>query len=150
MNAARANAAEANASSAKRARDYEVFRIQASDTNKFAIINDPLGEGTSFISVVEIFDVAGRTPPNRHAIADEMFYVLHGEGMASCAGKRVSVRKGDSFLVRSGHEHWVENIGRTRLYCLTVMAPNEGFAELIRGGVRDALDAADLAILADS
>jgi hypothetical protein len=41
----------------------------------------------------------------------------------------------------------VENTGRTRLYCLTTMVPNEGFAELIRAGVPDRLDAEDLAVL---
>ena len=33
-----------------------------------------------------------------------------------------------------GVEHVVENTGATKLYCLTLMTPNEGFAELIRNG----------------
>ena len=31
-------------------------------------------------------------------------------------------------------EHVVENTGPGKLYCLTMMTPNEGFAELIRAG----------------
>jgi mannose-6-phosphate isomerase-like protein (cupin superfamily) len=133
---------------AKSPRDHAVFRIQPSDTNKFAVIADPVESRTSFITVVEIFDVGGRTPPNSHAAADELFYVLHGEGMAVCDGQRVPIAKGDSFLVRAGTEHVVENTGASRLYCLTTMVPDEAFAALIRAGVPDALDEQDLAVLA--
>ena len=38
--------------------------------------------------------------------------------------------------------------GSDRLYCLTVMVPNEGLAELIRAGMPMALDEADRAIVA--
>jgi enamine deaminase RidA (YjgF/YER057c/UK114 family)/mannose-6-phosphate isomerase-like protein (cupin superfamily) len=130
-------------------REYEVFRIKASDTNKFALVADPQAHGTSFVTVVEIFDVGGATPPNAHAAADELFYVLHGEGVAVCDGERLPIRRGDSFLVRAGAEHVVENTGATRLYCLTTMVPDEAFAGLIRNGVPDRLDADDLAVLAD-
>jgi mannose-6-phosphate isomerase-like protein (cupin superfamily) len=133
---------------AKTPAQHRVFRIKPSDTNKFAVIADPVESGTSFITVVEIFDVGGKTPPNVHAAADELFYVLHGEGVALCNGERLPIGKGDSFLVRAGVEHVVENTGATRLYCLTTMVPNEAFAELIRAGVPDALDDADLAVLA--
>jgi len=124
-----------------------VFRIKAGDTNRFAILADPPGQGTRFISVVEIFDVGGRTPPNIHATADELFYVLHGEGVAVCEGERIPVRKGDAFLVPAGTPHVVENTGSSRLYCLTTMVPDEAFAALIRAGIREALDDEDLAVL---
>jgi hypothetical protein len=54
---------------------------------------------------------------------------------------------GDAFLGRAGTGHVVENTGATQRYCLTTMVPDEGFAELIRAGVPDALDAEDLAVL---
>jgi mannose-6-phosphate isomerase-like protein (cupin superfamily) len=132
---------------AKSPAQHAVFRIKASDTNKFAVVADPHESGTSFITVVEIFDVGGRTPPNSHVAADELFYVLHGEGVAVCDGKRLPIAKGDSFLVRAGAEHVVENTGGTRLYCLTTMVPDEAFAALIRAGVPDSLDEQDLAVL---
>jgi mannose-6-phosphate isomerase-like protein (cupin superfamily) len=132
---------------ARRAGEYRVFRITASDTNKFALLVDPAGDGTSFVSVVEIFDVGGATPPNAHRAADELFYVLHGEGAALVDGRRLVIGRGDSFLVHAGTEHIVVNTGATRLYCLTTMVPDEDFAALIASGVPDALDAADLAVL---
>lgn len=136
-----------SAATARKLRDCKVYRIKREDANKFALLADPIGEGTGFITVIEIFDVGGKTPPNSHVAADELFYVLHGEGVAVCEGKRFPVRKGSSFLVRAGAEHVVENTGATRLYCLTTMVPNEGFAELIRGGVEDVLDEEDLRVL---
>ena len=44
-------------------------------------------------------------------------------------------------------DHVVENVGPDKLYCLTVMVPNEGFAEMIRDGETMTLDAADRAVV---
>ena len=127
--------------------DYETFRIAAGDTNRMALIADPIRDGVNFTALVEIFDPGGKTPPNTHRHATELFYVLSGEGIAWCDGKSVRVKAGDSVFVRPGSEHVFENTGTERLYCLTVMVPNEGFAELIRKGLPEPLDAKDLAVL---
>ncbi len=50
-------------------------------------------------------------------------------------------------MLPPGIEHVVENLGPEKLYCLTVMVPNEGFAELIRAGDTEGLDAADRAVV---
>jgi hypothetical protein len=42
----------------------------------------------------------------------------------------------------------IRNTGASKLYCLTVMTPNEGFAELIRAGEPVELDEEDLRVLA--
>ena len=100
--------------------------------------------------VVEVFAVGGRTPPNSHVRAHEFFYVLHGQGRALCGGRCALLRRGDALLVRPGVEHVIENTGPGKLYTLTVMTPNEGFAELIRGGERIELDADDIRVLQGS
>ena len=127
--------------------EVEAFRIAPADSNYFALLLDRQAGGTSAVCVVEIFTVGGRTPPNTHAGADEFFYVLSGTGIARCDGREVSLRKGDALLVKPGSEHVVENTGSGKLYTLTVMAPNEGFAEMIRAGEPVRLDAEDLAVL---
>ena len=132
---------------ARALRDCAVFRIRAGESNKFALVADPVADRTGFINVIEIFDVGGRTPPNTHQYAVEGFFVLHGEVVAIAGDQRIPLRKGGSLLVRPGQEHVVENTGTTRLYCLTTMVPNEAFAELIRAGVPDRLDDEDLAVL---
>ena len=123
------------------------FKIHPDESNYFAFTADPIADGTRFVQVIEIFEVGGKTPPNSHVEADEIFYVLHGEGVAICDGARIAVSRGDSFLVRAGHSHLVENTGNSRLYCLTTMVPDESFAALIRSGVAWQLDAEDIAVL---
>ncbi len=129
------------------AADVEAFRISPDDSNYFALLLDAQSAGTSAVCVVEIFTVGGKTPPNTHQAADEFFFVLSGTGVARCDGSEVALKKGDALLVKPGSEHVVENTGTGKLYTLTVMTPNEGFAELIRAGERVELDAEDLAVL---
>ena len=109
----------------RNARSHRAYKIQSADANYFVFTADPQADAVRFVQVIEIFDIGGAPPPNRHASADEAFYVLFGEGVAICDGARTEVRQGDSFLVRAGHEHVVENTGATRLYCLTTMVPDE-------------------------
>src|SRR5215831_20011454 len=91
--------------------DYRAYRISPGDTNRLAIIVDPIGEQTSFIACVEIFDVGGRTPPNVHSHAHEMFFVLRGEGLAHADGAVVPIQTGDSLLLPPGSTHVIENTG---------------------------------------
>ena len=125
----------------------EAFRISPADTNYFVMLFDKKSDKIDNIFVIEIFKPGGATPPNEHAAAHEFFHVLHGEGVARCDGKTLLIKKGDSLLLHPGSEHVIENTGAGKLYTLTVMTPNEGFAELIRGGERVELDADDFRIL---
>lgn len=128
-------------------KDYRVFRISPQDTNRLAIVFEPTTANMSLTFCVEIFDVGGKTPPNRHQLAVEMFFVLKGEGLASCDGKVVPIKAGDSLLVPPTGIHVIENIGTDRLYALCIMVPNEDFAELIKSGIPESFDAEDLAVL---
>lgn len=132
---------------AKSPQDYQVFKISPDDTNKLAIVFDTATANISLTICVEIFDVGGKTPPNRHQMAVEMFFIIQGEGQATCDGKTVAIQSGDSILVPPTGTHTIENTGSTRLYALCIMVPNEDFAELIRSGTPVELDAEDLAVL---
>jgi mannose-6-phosphate isomerase-like protein (cupin superfamily) len=136
-----------NTTIAKNARSYEAWRITPDDSNRLALIFDPIADGASFIAAVEIFDEGGRTPPNSHSVGQEMFFVLSGEGRADCDGRTIELRAGDSLLCKPGVTHEIANTGPGRLYCLTVMVPDDSFAALIRSGVRAELDEADMAVL---
>ncbi len=132
---------------AKPAQSYEAWRISPGDSNRLALIFDPVADGANFIAAVEIFDHGGCTPPNQHAVGQEMFFVLKGEGRARCDGQTIDVRAGDSLLLKPGTTHELHNTGPGRLYCLTIMVPDDQFAALIRSGVRAELDAEDLDVL---
>lgn len=127
--------------------DYQAFRISPQDTNRLAIVFDSQTANISLTVCVEIFDVGGKTPPNRHQLAVEMFFVLKGEGTASCDGKTVRIQAGDSILVPPTGIHEICNTGAERLYALCIMVPNEDFAELIRSGTPVELDEEDMAVL---
>jgi mannose-6-phosphate isomerase-like protein (cupin superfamily) len=127
--------------------NYPVYRINKTDTNKFVMLVNPLVDKTTFIQVIEIFDVGGFTPVNQHAIAHEVFHVLHGQGQAHTSNGLVALKAGSTMLLQPGSSHAVKNTGSSRLYCLTTMVPNEGFAELICAGVPDSLDEEDHAAL---
>ena len=131
----------------KSSKDYQVYRISPDASNRLAIIFDSTSANTSLTCCIEIFDVGGETPPNRHQWALEMFFVLKGEGIAICDGKSATIKAGDSLLVPPTGTHLIKNTGSTRLYTLTVMVPNEDFSELIRSGIPSELDEEDMAVL---
>jgi len=133
---------------ARRAADLRGFRIAPGDSNYFACLFDPVADGVSFTLVVEIFEPGGRTPPNTHQVAEECFFVLKGSGKAYADGVEMLVGPGDAFVLRPGVEHVVVNDTAEKLYCLTFMTPNEGFAELIRSGIPVDLTAEDVAVIA--
>ncbi|MGX9965968.1 cupin domain-containing protein [Roseomonas sp. F4] len=132
---------------ARRAADLRGFRIAPGDSNYFACLFDPLADGVTFTLVVEIFEPGGRTPPNTHSAAEECFFVLKGSGKAYADGVEMPVGPGDAFVLRPGVEHVVVNDTAEKLYCLTFMTPNEGFAELIRNGTPVKLAAEDIAVI---
>jgi len=133
---------------AKRASELQGFRIAPSDSNYFACLLDPIADGVTFTLAVEIFEPGGRTPPNTHAIAEEVFFVLAGTGKATVNRISRDIRPGNVLVLRPGAEHVVENTGSGKLYCLTMMTPNEGFAELIHAGTPVPLTDEDRAVIA--
>jgi mannose-6-phosphate isomerase-like protein (cupin superfamily) len=132
---------------AKRGGECRAYRISPKDTNYFALLFDPEGEQADLTCVIEIFTKGGKTPPNVHTRAHEMFYVLRGEGIARCGDIAKPIRQGDALLIRPGGEHVIENTGAGKLYTLTVMIPNEDFAQLIRNGEPVTLDDEDVAVI---
>ncbi|MBD2868659.1 isochorismatase family protein [Paenibacillus arenilitoris] len=125
-----------------------VYKISPKDSNKFVLLCD--GSQVPFVSVVEIFDAGGQTPPNEHAEAYEYFYVLHGEGIASVGSDSMPIGQGSYFIVSPGQTHQVRNTGKSRLYVLTTMVPDEKFSDLIKSGVAASLDDEDLRILSSA
>ena len=99
----------------KSPKDYQTYRISPNDTNRLAIIFDPAIANSSFTCCVEIFEVGGKTTPNRHQWALEMFFVLKAEGRAICDGKSMAIKAGDSLLVPATATHVIENTGNGRL-----------------------------------
>lgn len=131
----------------RRMADCPAFRISPGDSNYMAIVFDPRDEQCDLVAVVEIFDEAGRTPPNMHRDATEFFFVLRGRGRAWVGDVSTELTAGDALMVRRGAEHVIENTGEGRLYCLTIMVPDEDFARAIREGTPVELDQRDREVI---
>lgn len=125
--------------------DCPVYKISPNDSNKFVLLCD--GGQVPFVSVVEIFDEGGMTPPNEHSEAFEYFYVLSGEGIGIVGDQEAIIRTGSFFIVPPGNNHQVINTGTQRLYVLTTMIPDEKFSDLIKSGPKSSLDEEDLVVL---
>jgi len=125
------------------------YRISPTDTNYFVLLADPVDDGVDFVTVVEIFEPGGATPPNTHVAAWEQFVVLAGEGVALYDGRESPVASGDIVIVPPGTEHIVRNTGPGKLYCLTTMIPDEGFSDLIRRGIPMSIDDEDRRVLCE-
>ena len=131
----------------RRARDCRTARIKPADTNKFVMLVDPAGRQVAVHLGRRDLRCRRQDPRHHHGHAHEMFDVLSGRGKAHCNGEAFDMEKGDTLMLPPGLDHVVENVGPEKLYCLTVMVPNEGFAEMIRDGETMSLDAADRAVV---
>jgi hypothetical protein len=73
---------------------------------------------------------------------------LRGEGIASCDGTEVPVKAGDILVLPAMSVHFIRNTGGGRMYSITLMSPDDGFAALVRRGPLAATDDEDRAALA--
>jgi mannose-6-phosphate isomerase-like protein (cupin superfamily) len=66
---------------------------------------------------------SGPGPYHYHSNADNIYFVLAGEGEVTVAGSRIAVRPGDMLLLSPGERHDIENTGREHLQVLEIKAP---------------------------
>ena len=121
------------------------YRISAGDTVKLAVVRPPDGLWDATV-VFEVWDPGGAQPPNSHPGSVETFWFLAGEGLATSDGAEVPVRAGTLLVLPPGSVHHIRNTGPGRLYAVTTMVPDAGFAALVAAGVPDRLDAHDVAV----
>jgi mannose-6-phosphate isomerase-like protein (cupin superfamily) len=122
------------------------FRISAGDPVRLALVRGP-DELADVTVAYEVWDPGGAQPPNTHPSSVETFWFLRGEGVATCDGRDVAVSAGSFLVLPPGSVHQVRNTGPGRLYAVTTMTPDDGFAALIAGGEPCRLDDEDLAVL---
>ncbi|ADP82965.1 cupin domain-containing protein [Pseudofrankia inefficax] len=127
--------------------EVTAHRISPGDTVRLAVLSGP-AQGSPATVVFEVWEPAGAQPPNSHPASTETFVVLAGHGVAHSDGHTQEIGPGDVLVLPPGSVHRIVNPSATdRLYTLTVLAPDDGFAALIERGPVAALDPEDLAIL---
>jgi len=121
-------------------------RITAGDTVKLAVVLPPATPEDPSVSF-EVWEPGGSQPPNSHPRSVETFWFLQGEGIATSDGEEIPVRAGQLLVLPPGSVHHIRNTGPGRMYAITTMTPDDGFADLIRRGPADVLDEEDLRVL---
>jgi len=118
-------------------------RISAGDTVKLVLLKAP--DDVDDTSVfLEIWEPGGSQPLNSHPNSSESFYFLAGEGVAHSDGEHAVVRANELLVLPPRSVHRIENTGPGRLYAITTMMPDEGFASLVSRGPVEPLDDEDL------
>nr|MDT0666424.1 cupin domain-containing protein [Micromonospora sp. DSM 115978] len=122
-------------------------RISPTDTVRLAVLSGP-AQGSATTVVFEVWEPGGSQPPNSHPSSTETFVVLAGRGTAHSDDHVRDIGPGDVLVLPPGSVHRIVNTSASeRLYTITVMAPDDGFADLIERGPVVDLDPADLAVL---
>lgn len=120
--------------------------IKAGDKVKLAVLGGPR-DGLEHSVLYEIWEPGGSQPLNMHPNSLETFLFLQGSGEAESDGQTTSIGAGQLLVLPAGTAHRITNTGATRLYAITTMWPDNGFAELVERGPVTTLDTSDLAVL---
>ncbi len=122
--------------------------ISPTDTVRLCTLAGP-GHGSSASVFLEIWEPGGSQPLNSHPDSAEIFLVLSGTATAQSDAHTVDLAPGDVLILQPGSEHRIVNTSTTdRLYTITVMADDGGFASLVDNGIPVPLTPADIHTLA--
>jgi mannose-6-phosphate isomerase-like protein (cupin superfamily) len=128
--------------------DLAMHYITAGDTVRLGVLAGP--EISPVTVILESWDEGGSQPPNTHPASTELFLFLHGTGVANCDGNEVPVKAGDTLVLPQTSVHFIRNTGQGRMYSVTLMSPDDGFAALVRRGPLAVTDDEDRAVLASA
>lgn len=127
--------------------DLPGYLISEGDTVVLAELAGPT-QGSSASVFLEIWEPGGAQPLNSHAESAEIFIVLSGSAEAHSDDDVLALKAGDVLTLQPGSEHRIVNASATdKLYTITIMANDGGFASMVTGGTRVPLASADLDVL---
>ena len=126
----------------------QMHYITAGDTVRLGVLAGP--EISPVTVLLESWDEGGSQPPNTHPVSTELFLFLRGQGVANCDGNEVPVKAGDTLVLPQTSVHFIRNTGTCRMYSITLMSPDDGFAALVRRGPLAVTDDEDRAALASA
>jgi mannose-6-phosphate isomerase-like protein (cupin superfamily) len=127
--------------------EIPAFLISPQDTVRLAELAGP-DHGSSTSVFLEIWEPGGAQPVNSHEDSAEIFIVLSGQAEAHSDQTVAELEPGDVLILQPGSEHRIVNTSETeRLYTITVMANDGGFAKLVTDGTPAELGPADVGVL---
>jgi mannose-6-phosphate isomerase-like protein (cupin superfamily) len=118
----------------RRLQDLPAYLISPDDTVRLAELAGPK-QGSSTSVFLEIWEPGGAQPLNTHPDSAEIFLVLSGQARAHSDDHVVELGAGDVLVLQPGSEHRIVNTSTTdKLFTITVMADDGGFAKLVTDG----------------
>ena len=121
------------------------YRLGSHDHCRLALLNRPESGGCTMF--LEVHDPCDRVPPHSHHHAAELFFILRGRVVFHVGDRSIGASGGDFVVVPEDALHDLENPGPDRVYLITVLSSDGGFADLLEHGIPTPLDAEDLAVL---
>jgi mannose-6-phosphate isomerase-like protein (cupin superfamily) len=121
--------------------------ISPADTVRLCTLAGP-EHGSAASVFLEIWEPGGAQPVNSHPDSAEIFLVLAGTARAHSDEHVAELGAGDILVLQPGSEHRIVNTSATeRLYTITVMADDGGFAALVAAGKRVPLYPSDIDVV---
>ena len=118
----------------RRLQELPAYLISPEDTVRLTELAGPT-QGSSTSVFLEIWEPGGAQPLNSHEDSAEIFIVLAGRARAHSDDHVVDLAAGDVLVLQPGSEHRIVNTSETdKLYTITVMANDGGFAKLVTDG----------------
>jgi quercetin dioxygenase-like cupin family protein len=146
-----------------RPEDLHGFRFSRQDHCRLALLSAPEeddsgggdltgaadpGRGPAVPTVfLEVQDPSDRVPFHVRHEAAELCFMLRGSALFHVGERTIAARGVDFVVVPPDLPHDLQNPGPGRLYRITVLSRDAGFAELLQHGIPTPLDAEDLAVL---
>ena len=96
------------------------------------ILVDPKNSGeTSFCVLVQTLDPGAMVPPHHHENAEQVLFVVSGQGTITLADRQLEASPGATVHVPKGTRHGISNSGGAPLQILEATSP-PGFQEIFR------------------
>ena len=93
------------------------------DAHSKMLVTPAASAGTRFDFRISSYQPRGYVKPHRHAIQEQIYHVLEGEGLMEIDGERVVVRRHDCIHLPPGVEHAIYNTGLTDLVFFVITTP---------------------------
>ncbi len=129
--------------------DARAHVITPGDRVKLALLRGP-DEIHDCSVFLEVWQPGASQPPNSHPRSVETFLFLKGRGVAYCDDVRTEVQAGQLLVLPARSCHRIESAGDSKLFAITTMTPDDGFAALVENGPEVDLDDEERAVVAQA
>ncbi len=123
--------------------------ISSGERVKLALLRGPdeVHDASVFL---EIWEPGASQPLNSHPRSVETFLFLKGEGVAYCDDVCLAVRAGQLLVLPARSLHRIESDPASKLFAITTMTPDDGFAAVVGRGEEVDLDDEERSVLAQA